>query len=279
MDYGKLQIAKFDPTNMVPNPAIVIIAKRGTGKSVMAKDLLYHLRKMPGGVIISPTDKLNGEYKKFFPDIYIHYEITEEILAKIMLRQKEMMEKKEQRQKRGRNIDARAVLLMDDCLSSKKEWSKFQQITEILLNGRHFHLTYILTMQEPLGLLPNLRSNFDYIFLLKENSAINKKKLWLNYASMFPNLQAFEKVLAKVTEGYCSLVINNRTCSDDISKQIFWYKASSSHDFIFGCREFRHFHDKYYDRNYKSKNHEALRNAIMGMSKKRNEIEIKVQKL
>lgn len=147
------------------------------------------------------------------------------------------------------------------------------------MNGRHYHLTYILTMQEPLGLMPNLRSNFDYIFLLKENSALNKKKLWTNYASMFPSLAVFEKVLATVTENYCSLVIDNRKATDDISKQIYWYKAEK-HKFTFGCQEFKNFHQKYFDKNHMVKTQEALRNQVMGgFGKKKNEIDMKIQKL
>lgn len=278
MDYNKLQIGEFKPKNMVDNPAIVIIAKRGTGKSVMAKDILYHLRRKPGGVVIAPTDKLNGDYKKFFPDIYIHYDITEEILKKILLRQTEMMAKKNKKKKEGKRIDASGVLVMDDCLSHKKSWGKIQAISEILMNGRHYKLTYILTMQEPLGLMPNLRSNFDYIFLLKENSALNKKKLWVNYASMFPSLPVFEKVLSKVTENYCSLVIDNRKATDDISQQIYWYRASKR-KFQFGCQEFKDLHDKYFDKNYMMRNNEAMRNAIMGFGRRKNDIEMKIQKI
>lgn len=128
MDYNKLQIEQFKPGQMVDHPAIVIIAKRGTGKSIMAKDLLYHLRKKPGGVVISPTDRLDGDYKKFFPDIYIHYEITEEILQKILCRQTEMMAKKKRKKKEGKKVDASGVLVMDDCLSQKKYGVNFKRL-------------------------------------------------------------------------------------------------------------------------------------------------------
>ena len=134
-------------------------------------------------------------------------------------------------------------------------------------------------MQASLGLLPDLRQNFDYIFLLKENSALNRRKLWMNYASMFPTLIVFEKVFNETTKDYCSLVINNRNPGDKLEDQIFWYKAGSKRKFTFGCKEFKELHQKYYDKDYMRKNNEALRNAVMGFGKKKNDFEMKIQRI
>lgn len=278
MDYNKLQIKEFDLTTIVDHAAIVIIARRGSGKSFVTRDILYSKRHIPGGVVIAPTDKMNGEYKKFFPDIFIHYVITEEILNKILLRQREMMEKQKVKKKEGKTLDPSGVLVMDDCLAQKKTWAKIQAITEILMNGRHYKLTYILTMQSPMGLPPDLRLNFDYVFLLKEVSAINRKKIWMNYASMFPSLDYFEKVFSKTTENFCSMVIDNRKPSDQLSDIVFWFKAKERR-FTFGCKGFRAMHDKYFDVNYYSKSHQALKEGAKLFGKKKNEIDFKIERV
>ena len=67
--------------------------------------------------------------------------------------------------KQGKKVDASGILVMDDCLADKGKWAKDPDVMDILMNGRHSKLTYILTMQAPLGLLPDLRFNFDYVFL------------------------------------------------------------------------------------------------------------------
>lgn len=278
MNQEKLQISEFKLNSIVEHAAIVIIAKRGSGKSWVTRDLLYAKRSIPGGVVISPTDRMNGDYKKFFPDIYIHYNITENILNKILLRQTEMMEKAKTKKKQGKTIDARGILVMDDCLAQKKTWSKIQAITEILMNGRHYLLCYILTMQSPIGLPPDLRLNFDYVFLLKENSAISRKKLWMNYASMFETLPIFEKTFSKVTENFCSMVIDNRKQSDKLSEQVYWYKATER-KFTFGCEEFVSLHRKYFDKDYLKKAHEALLNETRTFGKKKNEIDFKIERI
>ena len=270
---------EFDLTKMVPDPSIVMIAKRGSGKSFITRDIIYHYRHIPGGVVIAPTDRMNSYYKFFFPDLYIHYEIKETILKKILVRQSMMIEKEREKKKQGKKIDPSGILIMDDCLSRKKTWAKDENIMEILMNGRHYKLTYILTMQTPLGITPDLRLNFDYVFLLKEDSAINKKKLWDNYASMFPTLTAFEKVFSECTKDYCSMVIDNRKPADNIQEKVFWFKAKER-KFSFGSQTFKELHKKYYDPSFMRKRNTAMMdtNALFGR-KKKHDIEIKVEKI
>jgi len=279
MNYNKFQILEFDLKDMVMDPAIVMIAKRGTGKSWITRDIIYHYRHIPGGAVIAPTDKLNSFYKFFFPDIYIHYEIKPEVLSKILARQQLMIDKAKDKKKKGIKVDPSGILIMDDCLSQKKTWAKDQNITEILMNGRHFRLTYVLTMQTPLGITPDLRLNFDYVFLLKEDSHINKKKLYENYASMFPSLAYFEKVFTECTRDFCSMVIDNRKPTDTVQEKVFWFKAKDR-KFTFGSKKFVGIHKKYYDPEFLRKRvAEQLCDNARLFGKKKNEVEIRIEKV
>lgn len=277
MNYNKFQLFEFKLENMVKNPAIVMIAKRGSGKSFVTREILYHYRHIiPGGVVISPTDRMNPLYKFFFPDLYIHYEINEGLLKRILARQSMMIEKQKEKKKCGLKVEPKGILVMDDCLARKKSWAKEESIMEILMNGRHYKLTYILTMQTPLGITPDLRLNFDYIFLLREDSAINKKKLWINYASMFPSLISFTKVFSKCTSDFRTMVIDNRTPKDQINEKVFWFKASER-KFSFGSKKFIELHKKYYDPDFAiRKNAKLLGNATILDAAKKNEPNIEV---
>ena len=165
---------------------------------------------------------------------------------------------------------------MDDCLAQKGKWAKDQTIREVLMNGRHYKITYILTMQDPMGIDPNLRFNFDYIFLLKEVSAINRKKIWQNYASMFPTLGIFEKVFAVCTNGFKAMVIDNRKPSDNIQDIVFWFKAKDR-KFNFGSDQFKDFHKKYYDPAYAIKKEVAGKDAGRLFAKKRGDVDLKIE--
>ena len=274
-----MRIMQFKLSNMVPNPSIVMIAKRGSGKSYIVRDLIYHFRSVPGGVIIAPTDKVDPYYKYFFPDLFIHYEIKEVTLKKIMIRQSIMLDKEKNKKREGKKVNPCSVLVMDDCLAYKKSWSKDETILNILMNGRHYKLMYILTMQTPLGVPPELRFNFDYVFLLKEDSAINKKKLWDNYASIFQTLSLFNKVFSECTENFSSMVIDNRKPASTIQEKIYWFKAKKR-KFVFGSKTFRELHKKYYDPNALKKMNTALLNVgtLFG-NKKRGDVDVQVERV
>ena len=67
-----LQLNKFnldklikDDKNNFMNPRIAIIAKSGSGKSWVIRDILHYIADIPCGVIIAPTDRMTGFYNDF----------------------------------------------------------------------------------------------------------------------------------------------------------------------------------------------------------------------
>ena len=207
---------------MCPNPHILVIGKRGSGKSWLICNILNKLGLESHTTIISPTDKMNNEYVKKFPNANIQHTCTEDILKKVLSTQIVKLDQ----HKKYESFDPSGVLVMDDCLAQKGDWRKMQSFTEIMINSRHYGLTNITAMQSPMDLPPEMRLNFDYIFLFKEQSAINRKKLWMNYASMFPSIDEFEKVFSKATEGFGAMVINNRLQNNDINKQVYKFNST-----------------------------------------------------
>jgi hypothetical protein len=187
----KLPIRSFHLEDMADFPAIVMVAKRGSGKSWVCRAILKRYKHFPVGLVIAPTDKMNSFYADFFPETYIHYEYRSELIQKVLGRQEKMKYKADARAKKGKFVDTRCFLVMDDCLASSKTWMRDQPIKELLFNGRHYHIMYILTMQTPLGVTPEMRQQFDYIFLFAEDFFTNLKKLYDHYAGMFPTFESF----------------------------------------------------------------------------------------
>ena len=93
-------------------------------------------------------------------------------------------------------------------------------------------------MQYPLGIPPNLRTNIDYVFILREPYIANRKRIYENYAGMFPTFESFCQVMDQCTENYECLVINNNAKSNKLQDQIFWYKADPHGNFKLGSKEF-----------------------------------------
>ena len=86
-------------------------------------------------------------------------------------------------------------------------------------------------MQYPLGIPPVLRSNVDYVFILREPNIRNRHIIYEQYAGIFPNFEVFNEVLNQCTEDYECLVIDNKTQSNKIEDQVFWWKADPNVNF------------------------------------------------
>ena len=227
-----VQLRKFDINEIKDDKVVVLIGKRETGKSFLCRDILYHHSDIPVGQVISGTEMANQFYQQIIPKLFIHEEYQPEIIANILKRQKLMIEKN-----RSATQDPRAFLILDDCLYDNT-WVKDKNVRSMFMNGRHYKLLFMITMQYALGIPPNLRTNIDYIFILRENYVSNRKRLYEHYAGMFPNFDMFCQVMDQCTENYECLVINNNAKSNKLTDQVFWYKADKRPDFKIGSPEY-----------------------------------------
>ena len=240
-----LELKKFDMKNIQfkstenKGPVVVLIGKRDTGKSFLVRDLLYYQQEIPIGTVISGTEEGNGFYGKMVPKLFIHNEYNSAIIENILKRQRTVLNqvKKEMEMYKRSSIDPRAFVILDDCLYDNT-WSRDKMMRLLFMNGRHWKVMLVITMQYPLGIPPTLRTNIDYVFILRENYIANRKRIYENYAGMFPTFESFCQVMDQCTENYECLVINNNSKSNQLRDQVFWYKADSHGDFRLGSKEF-----------------------------------------
>ena len=228
----------FKP-NENQGPVIVLIGRRDTGKSFLVRDLLYYHQDIPIGTVISGTEAGNGFYGKMVPKLFIHDEYNSAIIENILKRQKMVVRQlKKETEAYGRStIDPRTFVILDDCLYDNT-WARDKLMRLLFMNGRHWKLMLVITMQYPLGVPPNLRTNIDYTFILREPYIANRKRIYENFAGMFPTFESFCQVMDQCTENYECLVVSNNAKSNKLEDQIFWYKATGHGDFRLGSKEF-----------------------------------------
>jgi len=272
----QLDIKEFK-LNMIGNDsAIVVIAKRGSGKSFLCRDLINHFRKYPCGIIISPTEQYEDYYSEFFPKAFIYDHYYPEILTKLFARQIKIKEKNKELKKIGKRIDRRVFIIMDDCLASSGSWKHDVGIRTLMFNGRHIGITYILTMQYPLGVMPDLRNNFDYVFLLADDVRSNQERIYKHYAGIFPDFYAFYDVYRELTSDFGCMVLVNKGAKEGFVDKVFWYNAQKVIPVEVGSKQFRDYNKNNFDPEYKQKKKVDIDDFT---TKKRKKNSIKVGKL
>lgn len=234
-----LRLKKFDMTRIKHDKVVVLIGKRETGKSFLVKDLLWHHQSLPCGTVISGTEGANQFYSKVIPPMFIHEEYSPIIIGNVLKRQKLIAKKISQdlNERGATSVDPRNFLILDDCLYDTS-WIRDKNVRYLFMNGRHVHTMFIITMQYAIGIPPNLRTNIDYVFILRENIISNRRKLYEQYAGMFPDFDSFCQVMTQCTENYECLVIDNNAKSNKLEDQVFWYKAAPQPDFKLCAPEF-----------------------------------------
>jgi hypothetical protein len=233
----KLELKKFDISDITDDKVVVMIGKRNTGKSFLIRDLLFYNNTFQIGTVISGTESANHFYGEMIPKIFIHDEYKPKTIENVVKRQQVVLKNihKDIKTYGHSQIDPRSFLILDDCLYDSS-WTKDKNVRALFMNGRHLKMFFIISMQYPLGIPPNLRTNIDFIFILRENIVANRKRIYDNYAGMFQNFEIFCQVMDQCTENFECLVIDNTTKSNKLEDNVFWYKANT-HNEIKLCNE------------------------------------------
>ena len=268
MSNGKnfqLNIRKFDISKIRSDATIVAIAQRRSGKSFLMRDILYHQRDIPIGVVMSGTEEASPFFGDFMPKLFIHDNYDSSIISNLVKRQTKIIEKsKEEKARYGHtNINPNAFVILDD-LMFDTSWVNDIEVKKLFMNGRHYKILYALTMQSPLGISPSLRDNIDYVFLLRCSKLSTRKKLYEHYAGMFPSFDAFCQVFDSCTENFECLVIDNTTRSNKIEDMVFWYKAKEPPAFKIGAPAFWQYAAANYDGSNEDGASESLDNMNSG---------------
>lgn len=226
-----LELKEFDMSSIKEPANCLWVGKRRTGKSFCVRDFLWHHQDIPVCTVISGSEDSNEFYKELVPPMLIHPDYKPEIITNVLERQQRVIEKKQRGGPKYANMDERQILIMDDLMHNVKDWIKDQNIRYISMNGRHKKLFWVLTMQYVFGLPPAFRTNIDYVFIMRENIHQNKKRLYDAFCGMFPTLEMFSLVLDRVTENYGCMVIANCSRSNNLTDQVFWYRAKTRPSF------------------------------------------------
>jgi hypothetical protein len=169
--------------------------------------------------------------------LLIHGEYKKDIVSNLIKQQKSKLKKCLKA-----NIDPNTKpdlgvgVLLDDCGFNKKIMSQ-EDIRLLFMNGRHWKICFMVCLQYMMGMPPDLRTNIDYVFCLRENIIANQKKLYDNFFGCFKKFSHFQEVFNQCTNNYECLVLDNTSKSTKIEDCVFYYKATPNREYKIGSKQ------------------------------------------
>jgi len=212
-----LNIRAFNPTGMKKNATVLLIGKRGTGKSTLLNDIMYHMRdKFNFGIAMSPTEESSEMLGDILPRSCVFDDFAEDAIGRMLRYQKKTV-------KAGdfRNM----FIIMDDCAYDNRTL-KGKNIREVFMNGRHRKIFIINAVQYMMDVPSFLRGQVDYVFALRDNIIDQREKLWKFFFGMFQDYKDFSTVMDNCTEDHNCMVLDNTVRSNKAEDCVFWYSAN-----------------------------------------------------
>lgn len=265
----KIKIKKFDPTTIKKDAVVLLIGKRGSGKTTLMKDIMYHMRdKLEFGIAMSPTEDTTASLSSFIPPTCIYNTYSNVVLETLLETQRKQIKKGSQK-----NV----FLLLDDCMYDKKIMAG-TSTRELFMNGRHRKVFFMNSVQYMMDMPAALRSQVDYVFALKENIISSREKLWKYFFGMFQDFRDFNKVMNSCTQGYECIVVDNTVRSNDLSDCIYWYQANVSlPPFRMGADVFWRLDSNYYDDHVDQQDDDAEADTNTKTSKRNKKVVVEKQ--
>jgi Poxvirus A32 protein len=240
MSIPKIRIRKFNPSILEKKrlsgdpPTVVILGPRNTGKSTILKDLLSFIKDIPMLVCMSGTEEGNGFYSKFMHPLMIHNDYKKDIVSSIIRHQKDKLKKCIKLGQDPRKMPELGTgLILDDCGFDKKNLHS-QDLRFLFMNGRHLKIAVFVCLQYVMGLPPDIRTNVDYLFCMRNNKISDQKKIYEQYFGCFKKFAHFQEVFNVCTEDYGCLVLDNTSKSSNLEDCIFYYKATPDRNYKIG---------------------------------------------
>ena len=212
----KLKLDRFDPRTLPLGSITLCQGRRNTGKSTILKSLMFALReKIDCCVAMTPTQSSAEFFRSVMPAPLVYDKGIELGVIETMLTiQRELIAIGKRRE---------CLLILDD-VSYDKLAFRSAVLGDAWRNGRHAAITIILTSQACYDLPPDLRSNTDLIFALRDPIIQNRKKLHLAYFGQLP-FDGFSQCFEACTDSYGSIVLNQTLPTNSPDECLFWYRA------------------------------------------------------
>lgn len=223
----KVYIDEWDMSKMRSDRSFTVVGRRGTGKTTLLRNILFHnRRKVDVGIGIVGSGDADELMNKIMPKTHVYREMNHEKVEEAILCQKQL----DAVQRMG-SKKRTVYVILDDCAGDGGKDLKSPEMRNILANGRHYRMFFGVILQYLKDMVPGMRANMDYVFCQWDDNEDTRKKLYENFfEGLFPGgrgvgFRNFSQVFKTFTQKYGTLVLNNIEQSNDIKKRLFYYRS------------------------------------------------------
>lgn len=269
-------ISRFDMKRIVPGSVILVLGARGTGKTTIILELLYHMRNYQMGNIMVDTLDTAACYAQHLPDSLIFSHYDQKVVKQLIVQQENQIQQCKIKGIEPYIVKCPKFLILDD-LGFSKSINKDDVLKRIYSNGRHFKLTTIVAAQYCMQVPKECRLMFDYIFITYEKTKKFRQQIYDQFDVGFPDEFTLHAIMTSCTKNYSVMVLDKRSTGMlGLEDSVFHFKAKLNRKFRVGSPLLWKFHEKYYNKMYSNF---KIDDATTGTSTKRQIRVRRIQKV
>lgn len=235
MEIDRSQFSKFDFKDLPHNFSAAIYGKRRTGKSVIVRDFMYHLKDWYSNIyLFSETIHLQPGLYNFIPKQNQFNKFDQDRLQQIWNHQEQYIQKNTGKDKKTLN---HVMVIFDDVINDKNIRNS-EILNRFHISGRHINLASIILSQNvggKWGINGVCRNNEDLIVAFFPKAAYDRELIVKQYLSVISNKIGDEILRTLTQEDFNAIVIENHKTDQDYTKFVKWYMAEEkTPDFTIG---------------------------------------------
>lgn len=239
-------IREFIPEEDTPeSPSIIAYGKRRTGKSFFLRWFLWRLQDWFDQIFVFTETKVNKFWQEYVPSAAIYPHWDEDRAQQILDFNVWVLENPDEARRKG--YTTKTITILDDVISTKMLRSAGDDgnYAALYVQGRHTKSSVATNTQKATAIPPKVRDNIDLVFVLRQESNTERKRIYDEHMGRVNMRTAFELMeLWTRTENYetddeerYTFIIDTHPCKS-YNERFYWAKAIDPGPFKLGSAAF-----------------------------------------
>ncbi len=230
-----LNLPWWKPNMFPPDGTAVFFGRRRSGKSWLARELIYYYRHVYRIVIVITNTQQNDFWSDHVPFRFIH-QYDQFVIRKIIEHQRAVIaHNKLNANNPSAIINPFIAVVLDDVVSDDLHHDPM--LKQLFYEGRHNKIAIFITTQHPKALPPGVRANADLAVIFPQWAIGDQDAIREQYCNFFEDKEDFHMMLQEYTEDRHCVVFFLGDPTIRQLQALYVYKSSEPPAFITCSKE------------------------------------------